>query len=262
MIHKWNFIMDSYEKFAEESQHVLNIKWYEDELWIGTIDSSIRSYKNTGVNRQIDGLPSINKYTIPDNKRYVITKDTSGKAQAWDVLKCREVESDSNFDSLVQKYSSGKAKSSWFSANIRLGRLMVDFSHIDAHLAEDITEEGKINYGVKLLRKAFHYYLKNRQENEIGIPLDSTQVSKLIEAESGIEDVLVIIFQGNSDSGDLVMRNYVDELGQPGKLEELPVWVKNLVYGIKSPTSPKIHNNLVYFNLEPMDHQEIPELKA
>lgn len=262
MIHKWNFLMDHHEKFAEESQHVLDIKWFEDELWIGTIDSSIRSYKNTGVFRQIDGLPSINKYTIVDNKRYVVTKDTSGKAQAWDILKCKEIESDNNFDELVQKYSNGKAKSSWFSANIRLGRLMLDFSHIDAHLVEDVTEEGKINYGVKLLKKAFHYYLKNRQENEIGTPLDPSQASKLIENECGIEDVLVIIYQGNSDALDMVMRGYVDELGLAGKLDELPSWVKNLMYGIKLPTSPKIHNDLVYFNLEPLDPEEIPELKA
>ena len=60
----------------------------------------------------------------------------------------------------------------------------------------------------------------------------------------------------------MVMRGYVDELGQAGKLDELPSWVKNLMYGIKLPTSPKIHNDLVYFNLEPLDPAEISELKA
>lgn len=84
---------------------------------------------------KIQGLPHITDYHIMNNKRFVLTKDSSNAIQLWQLDTCKCIHTfNQSWDAakklLSESYdlTSDKAKipSSWMNVDIRLGSLTIN----------------------------------------------------------------------------------------------------------------------------------------
>jgi len=144
-------------------------------------------------------------------------------------------------------------QTSWFGANIRLGDLMIDLTHSEsARLEID-----SINYGVKLLSNVFHHWIRAREQIDFGVPLDETVPPLFQSEECTIENSLIII---SKDEGtEVVYRKLAKHAGDEAKLDELPGWVKSLIY---KTSIPRLLSEQIQFFLNSENTEELPNLSA
>ena len=248
-------------KLIEEEDPVLDVCPREDEVWVATISSKFKAHRKSGPPRVVSGLPSLTAYAVNDSKKVVVTKNTENLIQAWDILQGKVIQTHENADleKIVQTYNEGRANPSWFSVSLRLGSLMIDISHTDAANCEDMTPHGRVNFAATLLKKVFHYWIREREKLDFGTPLSGDTPPLFCDSECGLDDALLIVSSSLPTGTEVNYRKYVKEAGNNPKLEEMPRWVQSLVYKI---SIPRLQNEQMAFTVEPLQEEELPQLPS
>ena len=245
-----------FEKLYQHDFPVLDLCNAQEELWIASESSDLKSL-GKGPSRVISGLPSVKSYSVVDNKKYVLTQNTSDEVEVWDLLKGKSRKTESSVESTLKQLSSGKPKPSWFSVNIRLGSLMLDFSKYDTHLCTEETPEGVVNYGVQMTKRIFHYWLKKQEEVLVGVPLTREVQPVLYEKDCGLEEFSMVISQIAGDVVEPIYRNTVGELGSLTQFNEIPIWLEKLLLQVNIEKA-SVQN--IQFTLEPMHEKELSRI--
>ena len=156
-------------------------------LWVSTAESMLRRIDMTSppphkfrVSGHIDGLPSVTEYKVLHNRRHVLTADSNGRVQLWDVCRAtclKQFDAGQTLEQVAAQHDSMVYVPSWFTVDTRLGSLGVRLSKssvsnaevyaVDADL-EAHSDEQKVNIGEHTLRGLFHWWRKQwlkRQPN-------------------------------------------------------------------------------------------------
>ncbi|XP_042875234.1 WD repeat-containing protein 48-like [Penaeus japonicus] len=136
----------------------------------------------------IRGGPSIKQYTILNDKRHLLTRDTEENVVLWDILKAVKVEDLGKVDFEAEKEKKNKSiyVPSWFTVDLKTGNRMLTIhlaekrdevdclsAWVSAKEANFPTQDGvdlKINYGELLLKALFEHWPRTymSEENENG----------------------------------------------------------------------------------------------
>ncbi|SCU90615.1 LADA_0F05314g1_1 [Lachancea dasiensis] len=96
-------------------------------------DSNLHVHNtNTGAIRTLEGGFALVKSCLLMNRRQVITQNTRGIIQRWDVISCELLDtfdpSEGDFDHLVETHNTREILPHWCSVSIKTGKVFVQFS--------------------------------------------------------------------------------------------------------------------------------------
>uniref|UniRef100_A0A183BZ38 WD repeat-containing protein 48 homolog n=1 Tax=Globodera pallida TaxID=36090 RepID=A0A183BZ38_GLOPA len=155
------------------------------QLWVATWDSSIRRWPIDGQSTghaegggprvkeaamELHGAPSIRKYAVLNDKRQIVTRDSEGNVELWDVMQCGRVSTfpaGTNMEEVIKDNVRKAWIPSWFSVDAKCGVLEVTLDESDAFSAwvsardagfTDKANDAKVNYGGLLLRSLFELW--------------------------------------------------------------------------------------------------------
>lgn len=132
---------------------------------------------------ELKGLAGIISYKIMNDRRHVLTCDTSKEYCIWDITRGKFVKSlgvlgngeENDIEEVAKKNDHEVSVPSWFTVDIRLGSLSVHFSRktvfsaeiyaVDAGLQTE-NEEAKVNIGEHAIRGLFSKWSKNYRMDE------------------------------------------------------------------------------------------------
>ena len=180
-------------------------------IWVATTDSSINSWSLQQSRHKgsfsfwedydtdscpplcekpemtIMGHPSIRCYTVLNDKRYILTKDTDNNAALYDVLTASKVEDlgnkDVDYEEEIKKRNKMVYVPNWFSVDLKTGMLSIHLEEPDCfaawvsakdfgfHTSND-TPDPKINLGGLLLQALLEHWpqiYNNEDELENGV---------------------------------------------------------------------------------------------
>lgn len=106
----------------------------DDEIVFSkSTDSNLYRLKiRTGEITVSKGGFALTKSSLLTNRRHVITKNTKGEIQRWDIVTCELVNTfdpaEGDFDEVVAKYTSKEILSHWCSLSVKVGMLFVKLS--------------------------------------------------------------------------------------------------------------------------------------
>ena len=119
------------------------------------------------------GTSSIKQYTILNDKRYIVTKDTEENVCVWDVLQARKLEAlgKENYENAIKVRQRFISVPNWFTVDLKLGVLTInldenewqsawinfkdmDSNHVRQTQYIDLSE-AKVNYGYIFLESLF-----------------------------------------------------------------------------------------------------------
>lgn len=84
---------------------------------------------STAKHTIIEGGFALTKSSLLTNRRHVITENTKGEIQRWDIVLCELINtfdpSEGNFDEVVSKYTSKEVLSHWCTLSVKVGMLFV-----------------------------------------------------------------------------------------------------------------------------------------
>ncbi|CAF4942027.1 unnamed protein product [Pieris macdunnoughi] len=196
---------DNFMIVCEESAPVLKLCFTADQqgVWVSTSDSDIRCWKLPPVNtlnsemynqnnyntnnvyqtqplHHIPGGRAIKNYTVLNDKRHILTKDTSNNVVLYDVLKASKIEDlgEIDYDEEVKKHFKMVYVPNWFNVDLKTGMLTI-------HLGQDETDcfsawvsakeaglttenDQKVNFGALLLQALLEYWNHPNRVNEGG----------------------------------------------------------------------------------------------
>ncbi len=128
---------------------------------------------NTSPLITLKGTSSIKQYTILNDKRYIVTKDTDDNVSVWDVLQARKLESlgRENYENAIKVRQRFISVPNWFTVDLKLGVVTVnldenewqsawinfkdmDSNHVRQSQYIDLSE-AKVNYGFIFLESLF-----------------------------------------------------------------------------------------------------------
>jgi WD repeat-containing protein 48 len=186
-----------------------------NSLWVATTDSCIKNWSlhhnkhkgsfsnweeydtdgpplNEHQDITIKGHPSIRNYSVLNDKRYILTKDTDNNVAVYDVLKACKVEDLGNnvdFDNEVKKRFKMVYVPNWFSVDLKTGMLSIHLEEPDCFAAwvsakefgffsENDGPDPKINLGGLLLQALLEHWpqiYNNEEELENGHSINGEQ---------------------------------------------------------------------------------------
>ena len=171
-------------------------------VWVATSQSSIRHWpinnrllpsvagEQVGLNRDhsspqpaqqplltepdaiIRGGPSIRSYSVLNDKRQIVTRDTEGGVAVYDVLKASKLADlgEVDFDQAVEERQQTVFVPNWFTVDLKTGMLTIHLgqdendclsawvSARETGLAPNETLEQKVNYGGLLLQALLEHW--------------------------------------------------------------------------------------------------------
>ena len=218
---------------CETKHQILDIIATDQEIWIASANSSLISYQRMESKREIHGKPCLVNCQVTDNKKYVVTKDSESQVQVLNVLEGTLENSQIGLEDTIKQFNTGRNSNSWFTANLRLGCLMLDFNQHDINAAGEITDDRMIVYGEMFIRKLFYYLIL--YEEQIMKEKDGyTQDRFIVPKTCGLEDTTIILSQvfseGIMQPLCYTLAKYIAQ--EPNLL--LPIWLQKLVYRSKS----------------------------
>ncbi|XP_033109140.1 WD repeat-containing protein 48-like isoform X2 [Anneissia japonica] len=179
---------------CKESAPIVKILLLPDEnsMWVSTTKSDLHKWSTKGVqsrlsqqadeeklipvcsepSQTIKGGTSIQQYHILNDKRYVITKDSTENVVLWDILKACKVEDLGNVDFEVEIKNKFKMVyvPPWFSVDLKNGMLNIHLEESDAFAAwvsaKDVGlnsidgGDTKVNFGGLLLQALLEHWPK------------------------------------------------------------------------------------------------------
>ncbi|GAV52259.1 hypothetical protein ZYGR_0AG02500 [Zygosaccharomyces rouxii] len=111
---------------------ILCINWLPNNylLFSKSVDSNLNRLELTTNNLTVaEGGIALTKSSLLTNRRHVITENTKGEVQRWDIVVCELLDtfdpSEGDFDQLVSKYTSREVLSHWCSVSVKVGLLFV-----------------------------------------------------------------------------------------------------------------------------------------
>ncbi|CAG2116054.1 unnamed protein product, partial [Medioppia subpectinata] len=166
-----------------------------NSIWVATTDSSIKNWSlnhskhkgsfsnwedydtdgppiNETEEYRIRGNPSIRSFTVLNDKRFILTKDTENKVAVYDVLKAAVVEDlgcDVDFEAEVKKRFKMVYVPNWFAVDLKTGMLAIHLEEPDCFAAwvsakefgfysENDNPDPKINLGGLLLQALLEHW--------------------------------------------------------------------------------------------------------
>ncbi|XP_051117481.1 uncharacterized protein LOC127242124 isoform X2 [Andrographis paniculata] len=198
-----------------EEQPILQLALHDDGVWVATTDSTVHrwpaeahnpmklferggsflagnlSFSRARVSLEgsmpvpvykapscsIDGAPAIMQYEILNNRRHVLTKDTSGTVKLWEITKGMVITNygEVSFEKKKEELFEMVSIPAWFSVDTRLGSLSVHLDTPQCFSAEmysadlDIhgkPEDDKVNLARETLKGLLaHWLVKRRQKS-------------------------------------------------------------------------------------------------
>ncbi|XP_013168847.1 PREDICTED: WD repeat-containing protein 48 homolog [Papilio xuthus] len=262
---------DNFMIVCEETAPILKMCFTADQLgvWVSTSDSDIRCWKlpphnslsdmynqnsyNTNNVYQtqpiyhIPGGRAIKHYTVLNDKRHILTKDTANHVMLYDVLKASKLEDlgEIDYDEEVKKRFKMVYVPNWFNVDLKTGMLTI-------HLGQDETDclsawvsakeaglttenDQKVNFGALLLQALLEHWNHPNRANEggqkvvgnnfFGVPLHTP----LIFSEVGGRTLyrLQVGDAGGETEGNLLM-------------ETVPSWVVDVAVEMAAPKLNKL----------------------
>lgn len=208
----------------------------------------------------IMGLPGITGYKVMNNRRHLLTIDSRGIIEKWDITSGRMLETfdgDRSLEEVASSIEEEVVVPSWFTIDIRLGSICVklekatcfnaDIYAVDAGLTRN--DEVKVNLGCHLLKALFAKFI------------EKTGVKK--GASSSQDDAAPFLFERDlpvfiSDESSPLprLRRLIPEFD--GSEEPLlPTWVADLVLRDSRPVRDPVK---VSFVLQPYPDSDIAAL--
>ncbi|KRY39157.1 WD repeat-containing protein 48, partial [Trichinella spiralis] len=163
----------------EEQAPVLKLLLVDhgNSIWSSTTDSSVRLWKISaesldndydvdGCNADmplvrkpeyvIKGAPSIRQYSILNDKRFILTRDSEDNIALWDVLRARKAKDFGcqNFEQKLKEQFKMLFVPNWFSVDLKTGMLQITLDEADCFSAWVSAKDAKLgninNVDVKL----------------------------------------------------------------------------------------------------------------
>uniref|UniRef100_A0A8R1E521 WD_REPEATS_REGION domain-containing protein n=1 Tax=Caenorhabditis japonica TaxID=281687 RepID=A0A8R1E521_CAEJA len=162
-------------------------------LWVGTWQSDIKRQQKK---RFAHGSPpgyeegvsaaSIKKHLVLNDKRHVLTKNSAGNVELYDVLAAKKVKEygDRPLEEVFNENFKKVFVPSWFSVDFKSGMLQITLDELDVFASwlsskdagfEDNDRETKVNYGGMMLRSLFEKWPHNDMANTDGDGGEETQ---------------------------------------------------------------------------------------
>ncbi|XP_050917174.1 uncharacterized protein LOC127132304 isoform X2 [Lathyrus oleraceus] len=192
---------------------ILQLALHNDSIWAASTDSSVHRWPAEGCNPQkifqrgnsflagnlsfsrarvslegalpvplykeptltIKGTPGIVQHEVLNNKRHVLTKDTSGSVKLWEITKGVVVEDYGkvSFKEKKEELFEMVSVPAWFTVDTRLGTLSVHLDTPQCFSAEmysaDLNiigkpEDDKVNLGRETLKGLLAHWLRKRKQ--------------------------------------------------------------------------------------------------
>eukprot|EP00180_Rhodochaete_pulchella_P000050 Plantae.Rhodophyta-Rhodochaete_pulchella.ctg10324.p1 GENE.Plantae.Rhodophyta-Rhodochaete_pulchella.ctg10324~~Plantae.Rhodophyta-Rhodochaete_pulchella.ctg10324.p1 ORF type:complete len:348 (-),score=49.90 Plantae.Rhodophyta-Rhodochaete_pulchella.ctg10324:629-1591(-) len=130
----------------------------------------------------VPGLPAVTGYKIMNNRRHVLTVDSNGLVELWDITSARILKSfggGQTLDEIAKLLEEEVVVPSWFSVDISLGSVAVRLDRtscfnaeiyaVDAGLQCD-NEDTKVNIGAHMLDALFATWVTKRNFQRLAEP--------------------------------------------------------------------------------------------
>ncbi|XP_072946599.1 WD repeat-containing protein 48 homolog isoform X2 [Epargyreus clarus] len=255
---------------CEETAPILKLCFTADQqgVWVSTSDSDIQCWKlppltnlnsetyyNSDVSKtyqtqslyHIPGGRAIKHYTVLNDKRHILTKDTANNVVLYDVLKACKVEDlgEVDYDEEIKKRFKMVYVPNWFNVDLKTGMLTI-------HLGQDETDclsawvsakeagltsenDQKVNFGALLLQALLEHWNHPNRVNEAGQKVIGNNYfnvpihTPLIFSEVGGRTLyrLQVGDAGGETEGNLLM-------------ETVPSWVVDVAIEMAAPKLNKL----------------------
>ncbi|GAB4855426.1 hypothetical protein Ancab_024053 [Ancistrocladus abbreviatus] len=192
---------------------ILQLALHDDSIWVATTDSSVHRWPAEGCSPQkvfqrggsflagnlsfsrarasmegstpvpvykepiytITGIPAIVQHEILNNRRHVLTKDTSGCVKLWEIIRGAVVEDygEISFDEKKEELFEMVSIPAWFTVDTRLGSLSIHLDTSQCFSAEmysaDLViagkpEDDKVNLARETLKGLLAHWLAKRKQ--------------------------------------------------------------------------------------------------
>eukprot|EP00897_Mesotaenium_endlicherianum_P003029 jgi/Mesen1/2754/ME000017S02121 len=123
---------------------------------------------------EIGGHPAIVQHAVLNDRRHVLSKDSEGRVQLWEITRgaCVRDYGMVSFEDVEKGLFEKVSVPSWFSVDVRLGMLSIHLETPQCFSAEmyaadlqmkGLSEEFKINIGQETLKGVLHHWQQQQQ---------------------------------------------------------------------------------------------------
>jgi len=256
-------------------------------VWVATSQSSIRHWpinnrllpsvagEQVGLNRDhsspqpaqqplltepdaiIRGGPSIRSYSVLNDKRQIVTRDTEGGVAVYDVLKASKLADlgEVDFDQAVEERQQTVFVPNWFTVDLKTGMLTIHLgqdendclsawvSARETGLAPNETLEQKVNYGGLLLQALLEhwprpYTLEDESDLDSGPGRQAAQGNEYFSVPGHTPVIFSEV--GGRTLYRLLARDAGGETEGVLLNETVPAWVVDIVVEKKLPKFIKV----------------------
>ncbi|KAI0242860.1 WD repeat-containing protein 48 [Lamellibrachia satsuma] len=227
----------------------------------GDYDNDTTSYSPTKSNFTVEGVASIRKYHVLNNKRHILTKDTDENVALWDVLTAKKVEDLGcvDFEEEIKKRTKMIYVPNWYTVDLKTGMLTLHLEESDCFAAwvsskevgigqtTDGTET-KLNFGGLVLQALLEHWPRTYTETSHTY-LEGDEPGKVICCENkggnpyfSVPSHTPIIFSevGGRTLFRLLCRDAAGETEQLLLNEMVPLWVCDITVEKNLPKFNKI----------------------
>lgn len=263
-------------------------------VWVATTGSTVRQWAlsplSSGESRAMDfesvagrdglllelkGLPAIRAYRIMNNRRHVMTCDTSDEVCVWDVTSASRLKSlgtlpdGMDLDTMMEKHDEELSVPSWFKVDIRLGYLSIKLAKSSVGDAEvyavDVgleaeSDDVKVNIGDHVLRGLLSTW-KAKLGNEKVMDADRDSPSApawlSLKPYKFPPDTLILL---SDDSPVPLLAKEAGCFDGESEASILPPWAVDVV--LHGNTMGRDPAPKIGFTLHPVDGSGLPDLKT
>lgn len=219
-MYKVNIDTHATEQICKEELPILDTEEIQDEIWVSTTCSNLRSYSSMQEQRKIVGRPRTVRYEVSDNKKFVVTKDDQQSVQVLNVVENKVEKVELEFKEAVERVNTGKITNSWFSANLKLGCICLEFSAGDCANGFEILNNKQVFFVEQLFKELFFSLVD--PENT--------------DRKSEFEHVWLVLKQHLAEKVEVFWMAQAKDLCK-NRINEIPVWIKEIVPEINKALS-------------------------
>eukprot|EP00730_Choanoeca_flexa_P018333 TRINITY_DN8907_c0_g1_i2.p1 TRINITY_DN8907_c0_g1~~TRINITY_DN8907_c0_g1_i2.p1 ORF type:complete len:676 (+),score=143.77 TRINITY_DN8907_c0_g1_i2:223-2250(+) len=274
-------------------------------LWLGTVKSSFQAwdlsaYDSSAMDQKEDkidkddeeeapplltepsvvvqGRPAIVEHSILPDRRQVLTKNSEGVVQLWNILRGEVVDTypDESIDDVRKSFATTAAYPSWFSVDHKLGCLTIHLEQSSCFKAWDLEDpsiiaDTRYNLGATLLQALFRYYREGRDlDNMIATPTGAADIASARDRlhDKAVENrlahnkfslpanIMVALFKGH----EVIAANMTGKLNRTTLPPDIvPDWLNTVL--LYPDHESALDANKIQFHLLP-DEQAEPKLPA
>uniref|UniRef100_A0A7E4VSY8 WD repeat-containing protein 48 homolog n=1 Tax=Panagrellus redivivus TaxID=6233 RepID=A0A7E4VSY8_PANRE len=231
-----------------------NIKRYSmpsDSGFASNNDSHYQNVHNTPMCTEPDihipGAPSIRQYSILNDKRHIVTRDTDKNVGVFDILQAQQTEDlgKVDFEAVIAQKNKKVFVPNWINnIDVKTGMLQITLDESEVFSAwttardaglTDRAPETRVNYGGMLLRSLFSkwpYSTKETEESTVGQHLLAPEHTPILLIEESGKPVFRCTAHDMQNIADSEMQDF------------FPRWVLDIVEKNQFPKYNKMSFNL------------------